>query len=154
MSSSLTRLEINKSFLTKHLFTLLFSYCKVLINHFQSVTTLSQITISFTNIKSLGVGGEKEKPKLNTILKLLTDMTIATESRTDKKKVQNMRHKYRTLLSGYEVLTHDSILRGITVFIKKVSGCLISKFTEVDSPDTLSFDINCPDMTIISIISV
>ena len=124
------------------------------MNHFQSVTTLSQITISTTNIKSLGVGGKKEEPKLNTILKLNTDVTVVTESRTNKHKVLNMRHKYRTLLSGYEVVTHDSILRGITVFIKKASGCLISNFTEVDSTDTLSFDITCPDMTIISIIAV
>ena len=80
-------------------------------------------------------------------------MTIVTESRTNIHKVQNMRHKYRTLLSGYEVFTHDSILRGITVFIKKACGCLISNFTEV-STDTLSFDITCPDMTIISIIAV
>ena len=99
------------------------------------------------------MGGKKEEPKLNTILKLHTDVTIVTESRTDKNKVQNMRHKYRTLLSGYEVLTHDSILRGITVFIKKASGCLVSNLTEVDSTDTLSLDITCPDITIISIIA-
>ena len=88
------------------------------MNHFQSVTTLSQITVSMTNIKSLGVGGKQEDHKLNTILKLNTDVTVVTESRTDKNKVLNMRHKYRTLLSGYEVLTPDSILRGIKVFIK------------------------------------
>ena len=33
-------------------------------------------------------------------------------------------------------------------------GCLISDFTEVDSTDTIYFDITCPDMTVISVIAV
>ena len=79
------------------------------------------------------MGGKKEETKLNTILNLRTDIAIATESRMDINKINNLKHKYRTLLSGYDVHTHDSILRGITVFIKRSSGCLISNFTEVDS---------------------
>ena len=54
----------------------------------------------------------------------------------------------------YEIHSHDSLLRGITIFIKKSSGCQISNFTEVDSTDTLSFDIICPDNTVIAIIAV
>ena len=60
--------------------------------------------------KSLGVGGEKEEPKLNTILNLKTDISIATESRADINKINNLKHKYRTLLSGADVYTHNSIL--------------------------------------------
>ena len=104
-----------------------------------------------TNIKSLGVGGKKEETKLNTILNLHTDVAIATKFTTDLNKIQNLNNKYKTLLSGYEVYTHDSILR---VIFKKASGCLISNFTKVDSTDTLSFCITCPDRTVISIIAV
>ena len=56
------------------------------------------------------MGGEKEEPKLNTILNLKTDISIATESRTDINKINNLKHKYRTLLSGADVYTHNSIL--------------------------------------------
>ena len=98
-------------------------------------------------MKSLSVGGQKEGLKIKTVTRLNTDVTVVTESRTNLQKIQNLRHKYRTLLSGYEIHSHDSLLRGITIFIKKSSGCQISNFTEVDSTDTLSFDIICPDNT-------
>ena len=78
------------------------SYCPSSLTRlkyiFKPITPIylhSYTLLSTTNIKSFGVGGKKKELKLNTILDMITDISIATESRTDTQKIDNLRHKCR-----------------------------------------------------------
>ena len=101
----------------------------------------------------MGVGGPDEEKKLNCLLALQTDVTVITDSHTDHNKLDTLKSKYRTSLNGYHMFGHDSVKRGVTVMIKKSSGCLMENYVELDSTDTLAFDVVCPDTTVIHIIA-
>ena len=94
---------------------------------FKSNSTLSSIRISTTNIRGLGVGGPNEGKKLNCLLALQTDLTVITDSHADLTKLNSLKSNNRQLLSQYDLIGHNSLKRGVTIMIKRSSGCTVEK---------------------------
>ena len=88
----------------------------------KSKSTLSQLTISTTNIQGLGVGTPKGDRKCTTILGLKTTISIIIDAHTDSHKLNMLKSRMRRKLSKYDIIGHDSRLRGILVLVEKLSG--------------------------------
>ena len=119
----------------------------------KSKNTLSQITISTTNIQGLGVGTTKGDRKCTTLLGLKTTITIGIDAHTDLHKISTLTSRLRRQLSKYDIIGHDSKLRGILVLTERSSGVNIENVTKLDN-NILTFDVVLADQTVIHIISV
>ena len=108
-----TRLGPELQLLTSHLvtrcLTLRTDHVQWRIRTSQYPTNERHTRRGYGHIKSIDVGGKKKELKLNTILDMITDISIATESRTDTQKIDNLRHKYKTagITSLHIVASHS-----------------------------------------------
>ena len=116
---------------------------------------MSEIKITSTNIRGSKVGKRvEEAQKLRTFLNITSDVHIVIDAHLDSNKIATIRKRHRQMLSSYSILGYPSKKRGLIVFLKRSSGCTVSKLNNNNNPDTLLFELELPDTTKIDILAV
>ena len=120
----------------------------------QNKDTLSQFKVSCTNVKGLSVGNRRGDKKIGRILSLKSDISVLTESRTCHGKLNALKSRLRSQLSGFTLYGHNSTDRGISILVKQGSGIVLDALTEIDNKNILTFNAILPDQTKVFIICV
>ena len=79
---------------------------------------------------------------------------VNTESRTCRGKLNALKSRLRSQLSGFTLYGHNSTDRGISILVKQSSGIVLDALTEVDSKNMLTFIAILPDQTKVFMICV
>ena len=110
------------------------------------------LNLSSTNIR--GLNSTKQKQKIIYLMNLKTDIKIILDSHVDEARFNQIRQMHKTRMSGYDVVSNYSMLRGLVILIRKNSGYTATNINLLDTTDTIQFDLKAPDNTIYNIVSV
>ena len=79
---------------------------------------------------------------------------MVLDSHLDSNKIATIGKRHRQMLSAYSILGFPSKKRGIIIFLKRSSGCTVSKTTNNNNQDTLLFQSSLRDTSNIDILAV
>ena len=86
-------------------------------------------------------------------MSLKSSIHIVLDAHTDKFKKITRKSRLRQQLSKYDLIGHDSRLRGILILIEKSSGATIENLVKINN-NTLSFDAIMSDQMCVLVICV
>ena len=87
-------------------------------------------------------------------MNLKTDIKIILDSHVDEPRFNKIRQMHQTGMSGYDVVSNFSVLRGLVILIRKNSGYTATNINLLDTSDTIQFDLKAPDNTIYNLVCV
>ena len=87
-------------------------------------------------------------------MNLVSDVKIILDSHVDEARINQIRQMHKVRMSGYDVVSNYSLLRGIVILIRKNSGFSATNINLLDLTDTIQFDLKSPDNTIYNMVCV
>ena len=75
------------------------------------------LNMSSMNIR--GLNSTKQKQKIIYLMNLKTDVKIILDSHVDETRLNQIRKMHKTMMSGYDIVSNFSLLRGLIILIRQ-----------------------------------